>query len=227
MPALPAVPGVLRVRILWDMLGKEAQGSRFFVAFTGGPSTVANLTALGGLYNAAAASDLVNLMSNDVAYKGVIIEDLTTSSSAVAEVDTTVTGTRGSAAVPPQSCVVTSFEIARRYRGGRPRLYWPFGVAGDMLNTGLWDSTLVSATTTGVTAFFNAGLGVTEGSITTDTNVNVSYYEGFTVVTNPITGRSRNVPKLRATPDVDAYGTFVTRNYVGSQRRRRLKTSTS
>jgi hypothetical protein len=50
--------------------------------------------------------------------------------------------------------------------------------------------------------------------------VNVSYYNGFTVVTNPTTGRARNVPTLRGTPVVDTVTGIVARVQVGSQRRR-------
>ena len=43
---------------------------------------------------------------------------------------------------------------------------------------------------------------------------------GFTVITNPITHRARNVPTLRTTPAVDAVSGTIARLRVGTQRRR-------
>lgn len=53
--------------------------------------------------------------------------------------------------------------------------------------------------------------------------VNVSYYEGFEVVTDPVTGRSRNVPQLRpGGPVVDKITGFSINPKLGSQRLRNL-----
>ncbi len=53
--------------------------------------------------------------------------------------------------------------------------------------------------------------------------VNVSYYEGFKVVTDPLTGRSRNVSQLRPEgPAVDRITSFSINPKLGSQRRRNL-----
>jgi hypothetical protein len=46
--------------------------------------------------------------------------------------------------------------------------------------------------------------GIAESRQTGRRQVNVSYYEGFRVVTDPVTGRSRNVSQLRSEgPEVD------------------------
>ncbi|MGO9750265.1 MAG: hypothetical protein ACLP8S_05560 [Solirubrobacteraceae bacterium] len=53
--------------------------------------------------------------------------------------------------------------------------------------------------------------------------VNVSYYEGFQVVTDPLTGRSRNVSQLRSEgPVVDRITGFSINPKLGSQRGRNL-----
>ena len=53
--------------------------------------------------------------------------------------------------------------------------------------------------------------------------VNVSYYEGFEVVTDLRTGRSRDVPQLRpGGPAVDKITGFSINPKLGSQRRRNL-----
>jgi hypothetical protein len=53
--------------------------------------------------------------------------------------------------------------------------------------------------------------------------VSVSYYEGFTSVTNPITGRTKDVSKLRTGgPVVDVVSAIIVANGPKSQRRRNL-----
>ena len=53
--------------------------------------------------------------------------------------------------------------------------------------------------------------------------VNISFYEGFTVVTDARTGRSRNVSQRRPDgPTVDVITGFSINPKLGSQRRRNL-----
>jgi hypothetical protein len=53
----------------------------------------------------------------------------------------------------------------------------------------------------------------------------VSYFLGFTVVTNPVTHRARNVPTARAVPLVEPVTSVVGSAKVASQRRRNLQSS--
>lgn len=228
MPPLPAVPNVIRMRILWEIQGKSNQGQRMFISYSGGPPAPSDLTAFANKYITAWNTNMPSLYNVDQTFLGVILEDLSSATGAVAEVAASVVGTRGSNVLPPSAAIVVSFEIARRYRGGHPRSYWPLGTSEDTeQGTGQFTETFQSAVASAVSAQTDSILAQTSGSTTTESQVNVSYYDGFTAIENPFTGRYRNVPKLRATPLVDDIGTIVVRSYIASQRRRRQKTSAS
>jgi hypothetical protein len=94
------------------------------------------------------------------------------------------------------------------------------GTPSDSSQPGQWNNAFVTAVQTGVTNFFTAVLGAGWTGAGTLTHVNVSYYSGFHVVTDPLTGRARNVPLVRVSPVIDTVTTIVARASFGEQRRR-------
>jgi len=220
MPALPNVPGVLKYVMDFQTEGDLKSQVVHHFSYTGGPPSGANLVTMANSAIAAANSDFLSVMSDSVLNNGCTITDLT-SATANQGVGTTAgsAGTRGTALVSPGTAMVVSHTIARRYRGGHPRTYYPWGVAGDIQTSGVWASAFVTASATAfsswLTAVLASGAGCTLAQL-----VNVSYYAGFQVVTNPITGRSRNVPRVRVSPVVDTVTGSVGRSKIGSQRRR-------
>jgi hypothetical protein len=117
-------------------------------------------------------------------------------------------------------CAVASYEISRRYRGGHPRGYWRFGTVTDLTDSRDWSNTAVTAFGSGLNAYFTAIFGDGWTGAGTLSHVNVSFYSGFTVVTNPRTGRASNVPTVRGTPITDAVTSIIIRPNIGTQRRR-------
>ena len=215
----------MRIRMLWTIQGKEDQGLRFFMKYTGGPPATADLLYFLGIVKAEADSALPALFSPDNVITGWIAEDLSSSMGAVAELTDSTAGSGASDYIPSGTCVVSSYEISRRYRGGHPRSYWPLGISTELTNSGTWTSGFVSSCQSAIDSVIDSLPASTHGSTTIVGQVNVSYYDGFTSVENPITHRYRNVPTLRATPAVDVVNSIVVRPYVGSMRRRRPKTS--
>jgi hypothetical protein len=116
--------------------------------------------------------------------------------------------------------VLVNYLISRRYRGGKPRAYLPWGDAGQLTSRQSWSGTFVTAVDSAFSTFYAAVIGLSAGSTTITDHVNVSYYDGFTVVTDPVTHRARNVPTLRGTPIVDVILSFAANPRPGSQRRR-------
>ena len=225
MPALPAVADVFRVRMLWSIQGKEDQGLRMFYKYTGGPPDTADLLYFLGIIKAEADSALPTLYGADNVITGWIAEDLSSDMGAVAELTDSTPGTGAAEIVPPGTCVVSSYEISRRYRGGHPRSYWPLGLGANLENDGTWTPSFVSSCQSAIDSVIDSLPAATHGTVTILNQVNVSYYNGFTSVENPITHRYRNVPTLRTVPQVDDIASIVVRPYVGSLRRRRPKTS--
>ena len=211
--------------MLWSIQGKEDQGLRMFFKYTGAAPSTADLLYFLGIIRAEADSALPTLYGADNVITGWIAEDLSSSTGAVAELTDSTAGTGAAEIVPPGTAVVSSYEISRRYRGGHPRSYWPLGLGADLQNDGTWTSGFVSSCQSAIDTVIDSLPAATHGSTTIVNQVNVSYYDGFTSVENPITHRYRNVPTLRATPLVDNVNSIVVRPYVGSLRRRRPKTS--
>jgi hypothetical protein len=163
-------------------------------------------------------------MSDSVSLLGIKIVDLTSDTASEGEFLTTHAGTRGSAFLGAGTAALVNMPISRRYRGGKPRSYWPFGVQGDLQTPNTWNSSFLTAVLGGLETYLGGIEGIVEGSTTLGTLVSISYYHGFTAVENPITGRTRDVPLVRTaaiTPDVVTG--LVPSTKVASQRRRNLQ----
>jgi hypothetical protein len=76
----------------------------------------------------------------------------------------------------------------------------------------------------GVAAFFSEIEGLSVGSMGTLQHVNLSYYKGFTNITNS-SGRERAVPTYRTVATHDNVTGYSAKAIIGSQRRRRTSTS--
>lgn len=226
MTPLPPVSHVLQLRTFFTIGDKLDQGVRQFYRWSGTTPTAAILEQLCTQINAAAiAANIRGMLSDYNYFTGTELTDLTTDMGAQNSVRVTHIGTRGGTKLPAEAAFVTSFEIPRRYRGGHPRSYWPFGVEGDVDTPNQWTSASQTAFTTCVAAYIGATVGQSNGGTTVGAHCSIAYYHGFTVVTDPITHRARNVPTKRTPPVVTTVTRINGRSYIGSFRRRRIKVS--
>lgn len=220
MPALPNVAAVLRVQ-LQGHVGIDADWiTRFYLSYTGTAPTSAQLNSLAGVIRAAWGTNVKALLPASAGLDSVTIQDLTSLTSAIGIDTTGIVGTRAGSLIPGGTSMVVSYRIARRYKGGHPRGYWVMGVSADLGDAQQWAGAFLTAAQTAIDAFFAAAIGTPWTGGGTLAHVNVSYYHGFTVHTNPTTGRARNVPTLRGTPVVDAVTSRVAQDNIGTQRRR-------
>lgn len=220
MPPLPSAAGCLRCALKWGLGDGTPALSRFFLHYSGTAPTNAQLNTFATAISTAYGTNLKSLMDTGGALLEIDVDDLSSSTGSVGVWTGAISGTRGSAFIGAGSALVESYKIARRYRGGHPRGYFPFGIQSDLSDRNTWKGTFTAACDTGFAAFFAAVNAAGWTGAGTIKQVNVSYYHGFTVVTNPVTGRARNVPTLRGTPLVDDVTSLFTQASVGSQRRR-------
>jgi hypothetical protein len=213
------VSEVLKAQLLWsDSADNDVRTSLFFRYSGGAPdSTDATLLAA-DIYGAAAAMDTQWTPTTQLT--GVLVTDLSSPAGGQGLHAQSTAGSRSGTDLAGGTAVVVGYLITRRYRGGKPRSYFPFFDSSDLTTRQQWAAGNLTALDSELATFFSAVIGLTEGPTTITNHVNVSYYDGFTVVTNPVTGRARNVPKLRTTPVVDVITSFGTRSAPGSQRRR-------
>jgi len=198
VPTLPDYPEVLKIRTGFT-IGADASVSvtQHFV-YSGTAPTDTVCTTLSDDILGFALSALPSVLSTENTIDYVSVQDLTTSTAGYGETVQVTAGTETGAPLPAATCVLASAHIARRYRGGKPRNYWPLGTATDLLNPSAWDTGSVTNFDTQIAAYINAIVGHSAAGTTIGAWVSISYYEGFTAVTNPITGRTRDIPTVRS-----------------------------
>ena len=218
MPPYPPVAGVLRCT--FKMVEQINFGSRIFLAYSGtAPSNaqcVTFATALGTAWN----TDLAPLCNTGCVLHEVDVVDLSSPTAGVGTASVSHTGTRSGSAPLLNTCATLNYEIARRYRGGKPRGFWRFGVNGDLATENTWDATIIAAVEADFASFIAACAAAGWSGAGTIGQVNVSYFEGFTTHTGT-TGRVSNIPKPRVGgPITDPITGYVMDAYLGTQRRR-------
>lgn len=221
MPALPAVSKVIRVEYGFTIGEDLGALCREFFQYTGAGASGTDLATLCGNIGASFADQLAADMTADRILETVTITDLTSDTAPQAFAVVDVPGTNADTKLPASAAVLQSFEIDRRYRGGHPRTYWPFGGEADMQDAQTWTTDFVSVVGTDLAAHFAEWSADLVPGITTVAPVNVSYYAGFTVHEGT-TGRARNVSTPRPVPVVDAITSYITRVGIAQIRRRLL-----
>lgn len=222
-PPLPDVPCV-RVRLIGrDDVGND-WGVRFYLRYTGSAPSGNDCVTLAGDVQTAFATSLAGLMQVAQSLTEVDVLDIASNSGLSGQTSSPVPGTRAGNIMPIQTAAVVEFGIARRYRGGKPRVYWPFGVVNDMLDQAHWTDAFRGAFEADTQAFFEAIEAETIGSMGTLQHVNLSYYSGFEAIKDS-SGRYHNVPTYRPTAKHDDITSYIGKAEMGSQKRRRTATT--
>lgn len=223
MPALPAVSDVIRLQLTHTLGSDTDILNRMYFGFTGTSPTSTQLNTMASALNTAWGTNLAPLCTANVQLTAITIEDLTTSSSGVGTWSGTHSGSRGGTQLAAGTACLVNYKIARRYRGGKPRNYFPFGNAADLQTANSWTTTFTGNVLTGINAFITAvGTNVWSGG-TISGQVNVSYYYSFTNFTGP-TGRIRARSSVKVGPNLPIVPDLITGVSVNakpaSQRRR-------
>lgn len=222
-PPLPASPCV-RVALDYTEADGASAGSRFYLSYSGSAPTAANCATLAGDIATAWATDLSPQVQSEYSLTEVDVLDIATLTGHSGTVATSHAGGDGSSSTPQQVATNIEFLIGRRYRGGKPRMYLPPPGRAAYAGENKWSGSFVTATNTAIAAFFTAIEALSIGAIGTLAHVNLSYYDGFTNVTNS-SGRIHAAPKYRTTALVDTVVGYSTKALMSSQRRRRQATT--
>lgn len=219
MPALPPVPAVLKTQIQWTVGSDALVDTNLYFSYSGGAPTSTDCVSLAAsIYGLWAAAHTWWADANFLI--GVKVTDLSSPSGGVGEHAQSTQGALGAALSPANIATLVNYVISRRYRGGKPRSYLPWGSINQLQTEQQWTASYISSADSALSTIFTGTTGLSSGATTISNHVNVSYYSGFTVVTNPITHRSRNVPTVRTSPVVDTILSYSVSPYLGSVRRR-------
>jgi hypothetical protein len=220
MPALPVVPFVIRVTL------KHTAGldidvvNRIYLQYTGTAPTNAMLNTFATSVSTQWNASLGGLANPVVKLTEVDVVDLSSATGAVGLDSTVHTGTRTGQINAGGVAALINFHIARRYRGGKPRIYTPYLNAADLTDEQDWNTTQAASLLTGWNAFVTALKALTWAGATITNQVNVSYYTGFASVQNPVTHRWKNISTPRVTPLIDVVVSSSVNPKPASQRRR-------
>lgn len=220
---LPASPCV-RVRLDYTQTDDFDAGSRFFLSYAGSNPTGANCIALATGIATAWNTNLASSVSSLFELTEVDVLDIATETGFSGQWTGTHAGTQGSPYMPAQCAGNIEFGISRRYRGGKPRMFMPAPGAGAQLDAGHFNPDYISSLNAGFAAFMAEITALDIGSMGALAHVNLSYYKGFTNITNS-SGRERAVPTYRDAALLDLIVGYSTKAVIGSQRRRRAATT--
>lgn len=220
MPALPNVSKVIRLDFLFELAGTVPALSRQFYRYSGSAPDLTDITVFADNAVAAYTGNCLGDLTAEKTFLGVEATDLSSATAAQALSPVSVAGTDGANPNPNDVALVVGYQIGRRYRGGHPRGYWPHGGEPNLADPRTWDSGSLSTFVGDLAAMQSSIIAGGWGTSGTITQVNVSYFRGFTVVTSPTTGRARNVSTPRSTPLVDTVVNYIGRPLIGNQRRR-------
>jgi hypothetical protein len=211
--------------MIWTDAAGHYVGTRFYLSYSGSAPSGANCVTLAGDIEAQWAAHLAAETSVNYSLKEVDVLDIATDSGLSGQWTGTSAGSISDFPVAYQVAFNVEYNVAIRYRGGKPRGYWPFGTVSDLATYATWDSARISSVNTAIAAFFTAIEALSIGSMGTLAHVMLSYYDGYTTRT---TGGGQTTFKPKYRTDF-AYHYAVTgysaKAELSSQKRRRTSTT--
>lgn len=206
MPPLPVVPDVIKL-IIAGTYHDTAWLNIFHVGYSGGAPNSGNLNSYLVNIDPVIATAYEAEMSVDNEVTSYTAIDLASATGAQYTYNVSHFGVRTGDFVPANVAMVCSMEINRRYRGGHPRKYLPWGTAGTYAtgSTKDWDSGFVADCQSKIDTMMAGIIGLSYGTTNFASNVNVSYRSGGAV---------------RPAAVVDTITSHIIRTRICSQRRR-------
>lgn len=204
MPALPFVPYMLKLEVT-GTLGSGEFTNIFHVGGSTAEWTVSDIDAATSHLGSTLGYIYTNDGGTDLTVTELVATDLTSDTSPRVVSTPGWTGSRSGISAPASSCVLVSWGVSRRWRGGHPRTYFPLGDAALMLDSTTWDTSFLEQVSSDVGSFIEAIYGCPLPAGSSPFPAAISYYTGG---------------ELRTTPYVDAITSSSTKSRICSQRRR-------
>lgn len=186
MPALPAVPGAIKLELLWNQQGLPA-ANVMHLGYTGTPPGNPGLQTLCSDFATAFwTDDMKTDYSDQTTFVGCRATDLSSDTGAEGEHDISSTGEDGAEPMPAQCCILLNYQIARRYRGGHPRTYLPPASRTWQGTISTWNATLLTVVNTAWTTGMAAVIGEAYDDATITGPICVSYFSGGSPRVDPL-----------------------------------------
>jgi hypothetical protein len=148
-----------------------------FWGYSGGPPTAAQLQTFATALAPQWQNSVGLYFSPAVTFNQVIVQDISTPTGFEGSANASYTGTRAGGILPAGTCVNVNFTVARRYRGGKPRVYLPVGTETDLASPQKWTTAFTGLVSNEWNALITWINGNPPTGLTNFTQVNVSYYQ--------------------------------------------------
>lgn len=216
------VPNVVRIRLRHTLGDDFDVLSRFFIQYAGTAPSDTDLDTFAGAVGGSWVTEFLTYSNTDTVLTEVIATDLSSSMAAEGTATEDETGTRTGGSLPASTCLLINFQISRRYRGGKPRIYLPLGSDSDLLTAQTWNPTFVSEVGIAWAAFIAAVIAEPWSGGGLLSQVVPSFFEGTSgeLVGSGDYVRGKTLPIPRAVPLVEPITGFSVNPIFGSQRRR-------
>jgi hypothetical protein len=214
------IAGVIRVDTGFSISGDNVTKSRWFVNYVTGPPSSANLDTCAAALDVYAADNFPAMMDSDTTYTGTELMDLSSDSGAIGAAATPAVGTRGGNPLPASAALVADYKILRRYRGGHPKNFLPWGSSDDLTTAQTWAADFIAPATAVWAGYRDTLIGNLVGAIQFESQVSVHYFEGYTLGPASSGGFRKRIPTPVDPPTFDNVVATSYRVTVGSQRRR-------
>lgn len=164
MAPVPSITGVIKMEVMGNIAGETVWANIFHFgqATAAIPSSV--LTGFYGAIESSLNALYTGNMGAAVTVTEVQLTDLTSDTGARISESVDWVGGRIGISAQASACVLASYQIARRYRGGHPRTYFPFGDAALQLNPQSWDETFIANVGTNLVSLINAAAAYSDAT---------------------------------------------------------------
>lgn len=210
MPALPNAPGVVKYEFLQTFAGRQVVNI-MHTLYGGSPGSVAEITSVAADAWTAWTTNISPQVNSGVVLTEVRATDLTSNTAPRGVHVANHAGGGGGTALTANAALVGSWQIARRYRGGHPRIYIAGCQTDWLTDVAHWTNTVIANMQTALTGLMNDLAAISHAPYTGMSVVSVSYFSGHA---------------LRVTPENDLITGVVVHPRVDSQRRRLGKETT-
>lgn len=214
----------IRVHLTYKQGDDSVGGNRLYFAYGGGSPTGQNCIAIATGISAAWGSHLAPIVGNYFTLEEVDVIDIASDTGLSGQWTGAIIGGMGGAAFASMVATNIEFNIARRYRGGKPRIFLPAPDGSAAKDGGHFNTGFVTTASAAMAAFIAEVEALNVGAVGTLSHVNLSYYKGFTNITNS-SGREQAVPKYRPQALVDTVTGYACKDVMGCQKRRRTATT--
>lgn len=220
MTPLPVVPFVIKCQFEGKLGDDTNVTTRFFLRYTGPSPTNAQATTFAQSLYTTWDAHLKAMHNPQFTFLQAVATDLSSTSGGTGIWAHSDAGVRAGTGLTAGACAMINLLINRRYRGGKPRMYFPAGSETDLATPQTWLTEFITGMNTAWTNVQTDLFGTAWTGATIAAQCNVSYYEGYLTPTILPSGAAKNHLQKRTTPLVDDIASFNTHLRVTSQRRR-------